>query len=459
MAKVITKSAAVFIDMESAPNMKPAKEIKSTIPDEQFATMPWSPWGKNNLLPQEMVADIKTCGRLDSIIDGKARLATCDGIVPAIVRSGGNGKKVIESIVEDAEIVEFLEMNNHYHQTFGWMKDQFGIGNAVARLILNKGKDKVTTFYRDDVVETRFEKKTEGGKIKNLYYAAEWNLIQSERDSRMFKIPLLAANNPLQDLKDKAAAGIVEHSMSFRYPGWGTHYYAVPQWYSVYKWVKIAQGVPEMKAAMYANAMRLKYLVTVFEAYWQDAYDNWDDMDTKDKEEAKTKLYDEINDCLTGAKNSHKTLFIDGKLTVDGKPAPYITVEAIPDSTVNGEYLPDSAAANSEIAFAMNWNNAMEGGNQKNGLYSENQGGSNVREASTLQVSMLEMERKNVLRVMNVIKYFNGWNKTYPGLEFIIPATLLTTLDTGAGSKPVVTGGMEPKKEKDNGTDTNSSGS
>jgi hypothetical protein len=124
----------------------------------------------------------------------------------------------------------------------------------------------------------------------------------------------------------------------------------------------------------------------------------------------------------------------------------------IEDTTKIGEYLPDSAAANSEIAFTMLWNNAMTGGNQKNGLYSENQGGSNVREASALQVIIHQVERWVVQDMFTVFKYFNGWAKKYPGLDFIIPATILTTLDTGGSSKSVVPGSI---KQPDNATDKN----
>lgn len=453
------RSGTMFIDMAAAPGSSdnfgsPARKPKATIPEDRLKFMPWASWGTNNLLAQEMITDIETCGLLNAIIDGKARFGLCEGIVPAIVKYDGS-KRVIEKLVDDPEIIDFLEMNNQFFQAFGWMKDLCGFGSGVARFMLNGKRDKIVRFQRDDITETRFEKKDPStGKISNLFYSACWDLVTSDMDNRIFKVPLLDPNNPLDDLRKKAATGVAEHAMTFRYPGWGKHYYSVPLWYAAYKWVKIAQGVPEMKAAMFENNMRIKYMVVIYDKYWENAFEDWEDVDDKTRETRRNTLYDEIDKWLTGSKNAFKSIFVDGKFDdISGKSHQYIEIKPIEDNTKAGELLPDSAAANSEIAFAMMWNNAANGGNQKNNLYSENTGGSNIREATAMQVIIHELERKNIQRVMNVIKYFNGWNVTHPGLEFIIPATILTTLDTGATSKPVMTGGVDTKKEDTNGAD------
>lgn len=445
-----SNSCTVFIDMAAAPGASdnfggPARKLESTIADDMMHMMPWANWGANNLLPQQMIVDIETCGILNAIIDGKARFAMCEGIVPVKMRTEG-GSKVIEKIYDDAELVDFLEMNNHFFQVFGWMKDMIGFGNAATRFMLNAEKNKIVLFQRDDITEIRYQKQDPTtGKIAKLYYSACWNLVAGPNDNRIFDIPLLDQNNPLKDLQEKAAAGIVEHTMTFRYPGWGKHYYPIPLWYPTYKWVKIAQGVPEMKAAMFENNMRLKYKVTIFKEYWSHAYEDWEDVEDAERETRRNTLFDEIDRWLVGSKNAYKSIYVDGDYTLDGKEKQFIKIEPIEDTTKIGELLPDSAAANSEIAIGMLWNNAMQGGNQKSGLYSQNEGGSSVREATAMQVIIHELERKNVQRVMNVIKYFNGWNKDYPGLEFIIPGTILTTLDTGGSTKPVVTGGATDK--------------
>lgn len=453
--------AVAFIDMASAPGVG-AKKLTEPGPKDDYSSSDFSPWGTNNQFPQEMIADIETCGILNSIIDGKARFALCDGIVPAIVERDANGKKVVKKWVDDPEITAFLEMNNHFIQTFGWMKDLLAFANGAVQFMLNGKRDKIVSFKRTDISKVRVQKKLPENNFESkvAWISSNWDKITKAEGNKQAKtLPLLDPNNPVEDLRRKANNGSGEHMMVFNYPSWGKDYYPVPLWYAAYKWVKIAQGVPEMKAALFQNTMRLKYKVTIFPEYWTGAYpDQWDTFTSEQKETKRQEVFTEIANYLVGSENAHKSIFVDGHRHVtDGKESSSIHIEEIPDNTKPGEYLPDSAAANSEIAFSMLFNPSIIGANLPDGPYAGNEGGSSVRESALMQVIIHELERKMIGRVMNVIKYFNEWDKKHPGLEFIIPATALTTLDTGAGSKPILTGGAQPKKEKTDGTDNNNS--
>lgn len=448
-------SGAYFIDMAAAPgssdNFQPAGSLKPVMPPDQFEFMPWAIWGKNNLLPQEMVLDIEKCGILNTIINAGARFGLGEGLDPVIVKRDG-AKKSIDSYVNDPEILHFLEDNSANEQNFGWMQDMLGLGNGICRIMLNKEGTKIVQIRRDDISEVRFAKKNEQGKITHAYYCGEWDKVKTVEDNRIFKIPLLNPANPLKDLQEKAKNGVYEHAFAFRYPAWGKHYYSLPLWYAQYKWVKIAQGVPEMKAAMFENNMRIKYMVIIYDKYWENAYEDWGDIEEEEQETRRSQLFDEIDSYLMGSKNSFKSIFVDGEFTLDGKPQQYIEIKPIDDHTKQGELLPDSAAANSEIAFAMLFNLAIVGGNQASGLYESSQGGSNVRESILMQIIIRELERMYIRKIYSLVSRFNGWDEKYPGLEFIIPATVLTTLDTGGSSKPVNTGGIDNKPEKEDGT-------
>lgn len=456
------RSGTAFIDMAAAPGASAnfdsaASRMQSVMPPEQMEYMPWAMWGNNNLLAQEMAKDIDTCGILDAIVEGGSRFGLGEGLCPVIIEKQG-GKKIIKEHVDDEEINLFLENNNADEQNFAWMRDMLGIGNGMARLMLNGERTKIVQIRRDDITECRFEKKNKAGKILNVYHSAEWNLVTGTKDNRLFSVPLLDPQNALADLQDKATRGIAEHNYAFRYPSWGKHYYSAPRWYSQYKWVKIAQGVPEMKAAMFENNMRIKYIVVIYDKYWENAYEDWADADDATKEQRRNDLYDQIDEWLTGGKNAYKSIFVDGNFTLDGKTQQFIEIKPIEDYTKQGELLPDSAAANSEIAFAMLFNLSIIGGNQVAGPYSGEEGGSSIREGILMQIIIRELERMYIRKIYKLVSRFNGWDQKYKGLEFIIPATILTTLDTGSGSKPVNTGGVD-NKQKENGTDKNSSGS
>lgn len=441
------QSGARFFDMEAIATLEERLKNPLTplIPIDRMPSMPWSPWGSNNLLPMEMATDIESCGILNSIIDGKSRFAINNGVQPVITEiDKETGERKIKEYVTDPEIIDFLDANDSFSQVYGWMKDQVGFAQGVCRYGLNKKKDpKVITFQRDDVTEFRYEKKNKKGEIENIYLAAEWNYVKGFQDPRVIKVPALSNYNPAASLAKKVAGGAgYEYAITFRYPGWQRHYYSMPLWYAAYKWVKIAQGVPEMKAAIFENSIHVKYVVVIYEKYWEKAFGaaTWKKYTDKQREDARQTVYDDIDKFLVGSKNAYKSIFTTGYRTPDGKTVTDIEIKPVDDNMKDGKLLPDSAAANSEIAFAMHYNNTIMGGNQVSGPYDNGNGGSNIRESVLLQVIHHELERQNVRRVLMVPARFNGWTEKYPGLDFIIPATLLTTLDTGSGTKPVVTG-------------------
>lgn len=459
------QSRAAFIDMSSVQTTatSPARDPKAVVPDKALdKSLPWARWGTNNKLPLEMAEDIDTCGILSAIIDGKARFALCNGILPALVRYDEKGQQVIEKILVDPEIDEFLEGNNHFFHTYGWLKDLCGFGNGVARFMLNMSRNKIVMFQRDDITEMRYEKMNDQGIIKNIYLSASWDKVNNPKDNRIIPVPLLNPARPLLDLKQRIEdSNAVEFAMTFRYPSWNKKYYGVPMWYAALKWVRIAQGVPEMKAAMFENNVRPKYLVIIYERFWEKVFEddgkNIQDYTEEEKRDKKQRVYDDIDTYLAGNNNAYKTVFTDGWVGPDGKTYSEIEIKPIEDTAKAGELLPDSAAANSEIAFAMLFNPAIIGANMPSGPYTNSQGGSNVRESTLIQVIIHELERQYIRSIFNVIKRFNGWDAkaTIPGtkLEFIIPATIPTTLDTGSNVKPMVTG-VSPNNQSDsNGAD------
>lgn len=431
----------------------PAKQVTSAVPDDKaISYLPWSPWGSNNLLPNQYICDIKNTGVLNAIVDGKSRFAMCQGMVPAIVHTDPTtGMRTIDKIIDDPEITDYLDMNDHFNNVYGWMKDQVGFNWASTRYVLNENGTYIATFQRNDITQSRFGKiDPVSRRSEKMYYSANWDKVGTNpKDNRVYSIDLLNNANPVAHLQQLAAKGVREVDLVLKNPGWGEYYYPTPMWMAAYRWVKIAQGVPEMKAALFANAMRPKYMVIVHEEYWINQYEDYDTWDQDKQDEMWEKLLDDMSSWLIGAQNAHKTIMVNGYRDEKGT---YTDIEIIPieDNTQQGELLPDSAAANSEIAIAMNFNLVISGGNQKAGAYAGNEGGSNVRENTMMQTIIHEVERQKVRQFMNVIKYFNGWNKKYKGMEFIIPQTILTTLDTGGSTKPVVTGNVNPKQDGTN---------
>jgi hypothetical protein len=448
-------SEAVFIDMAAAQSMQPAKPAIVTKPYDQMNIMPWSPWGSNNLLGAEMACDLKKTGVLNGIVEGKTRFSICQGAIPAIIETDTTGQRIVKKVLNNTDINYWMDDNNMFFTHAALAKDYVGFNRAIGRIGINNKGDQITRLIRADVSESRMAKKDSRGRINHVWYSADWAKVRGETDENVFKEPLLDPSNSYQDLQNRIDNGDKTRwfSVMVSHPGWQEQYYPMPMWMAQILWVKIAQGVPEMKAVLFENNMRVKMVVIIYESFWTEAFgDEWDDYTDEQKEEKRKKVYKDIDDFLVGSKNAYKSVFTTGYRDSEGKTYANIEFKPIEDTTKDGELLPDSAAANSEIAFSMLWNLAITGGTQKAGQYQGNEGGSNVRESSLMQVIIHEVERQMIRSIMHVIKRFNKWDVKYPGLDFIIPATILTTLDTGAGSKQVITGGANPNN---NGKTTN----
>ncbi|MGN7786799.1 hypothetical protein ACTJIJ_19860 [Niabella sp. 22666] len=434
---------ASIVDMAAVNDFYPDR--LRTDPVQQYSVdnkhLPWYPWGCNNMLPNEMLGDIRRTGILEAIVDGKARFATCQGIVPVITAiDPTNGQRVIKSYVDDAEILNWLEDNDSFCLVFAWIRDYIAFRRCIARIMLSQDRTKIAMMKRDDVTQHRMGRMDKSGRINDVWFSREWCKVYSPNDERVFSKPLLNMINPFGDLKNRTEG--FEFAVVNTHPGWDEDYYPVPGWMANLKWIRIIQQIPEMKNALYENAIRARFQVIIYEDFWKNRFgDEFTKGTFAERQKLRDEVYDEIEAFLVGAKNSGKAVFTDGYRDREGRMWSDIEFKEIMDQTKQGEYLPDSAAGNSEISFTMLWNNALTGGNQKNNLYSENQGGSNVREASAMQVIIHEVERHQVQKFMNLVKRYNGWDEKHKGLEFIIPATILTTLDTGASTKGVVTGG------------------
>ena len=65
------------------------------------------------------------------------------------------------------------------------------------------------------------------------------------------------------------------------------------------------------------------------------------------------------------------------------------------------------------------------------GTYAGNQGGSNIREAFLVNIANAWLDRQNILDPIEAMLEFNG----VTDIQLRFRNTILTTLDTGAGTK------------------------
>lgn len=430
-------SKAVFMSegLYGGPDGSKEAITKSTDKDN-LTTGPWAYWGKDNKLPLTFADHIENCGVLSAALDAKARIATGKGVQPFTIENIlPDGTEELKW-VNDAEILEWLEENQLFDTHLDFSFDKNGYGWRCGSYMLNVKRNKINRIHRKDVYECRLQKKSTDGSIKKIYMCADWaSNSQGFNKNAHIELPALREGFELHDLNSRDYG--FEFAFIDRRIRNGRQYYPMPLWYAASEWVKVARSVPGHKNTQFQRQIQLQYVVTISQKYWENLYSNWGTMENDKKMEIVNAKYDEIDSWLSGSANAYKSLFCFCYVDpVTGKEIKDIQIEAVDDKVKDGKMLPDSAAANSEILFALMVNPALMGAGQPGGPYSSNAGGSNVRESYLVQMMLLEEERKMNLTHLNTVKRFNGWDKRFnKPLVFRHQSGLLTTLDTGKSTK------------------------
>ena len=138
---------------------------------------------------------------------------------------------------------------------------------------------------------------------------------------------------------------------------------------------------------------------------------------------------------LCGKENAEKPLItMYGINESNGRIEEEWKITPLDNKSKDAEKLVTSAAANSEILFSLMINPNVLGAGMPGGAYAGNQGGSNIREAFLVNIANAWIDRQNILDPLECYLRFNG----VKNVSLRYRNTILTTLDTGAGTKKVL---------------------
>ena len=448
-----SRTGAIYstLKLEDYGYGEPVKPADTPVLTTDFSNSQWYPWGVNNIMPLEIADDLENCGVLAAAMDAKARIGTGKGIQPFMLRNiTSDGKEELEW-VKDNELHDWLELNEGFEFAYDSSFDKHAYGWNCGSYILNGGRTRIQRVKRHDVYKARLGRREAlGGLIKDLYLSDDWTKAGTTYETtKQLRLSLLEEGNELADLHERVAANSSNLQYAFfnRSRRNGREYYPVPVYRSNRAWVKIARSVPAFKIAMFRNSINVLQQVTIHPKFWEDKFgqNKWNHYTPEEKDTLKNEWHKKVDGWLAGEDNAYKSLFTGGYTDpVSGKFQKYIEVEEVKNTPPDGQFLPDSGAANSEMLFALMINPAMMGaGNPGGKAYGDTSGGSNVRESFLVQIMTMEAERQLNTTVFNVVKHFNGWAKRLQGenmekgrLVFRYPSGLLTTLDTGKSTKP-----------------------
>jgi hypothetical protein len=304
--------------------------------------------------------------------------------------------------------------------------DRNGIINKV---LLSKfwgaSKDQVARFDLKKTVQGLREK-------ANNVNAIDKSLIK--------EVDCIDLYNPVASLKKialrkKSLKGLKSAILPVNYPSVGKTYYQLASWDGarLAGWIKIAMKIPQLIQLMYSKAFKLKYHIEIPETYFHKKYGSaeWEEMPLEEKETARREVLDVMEKFLTdedaGFQSFVSFFDVDGPKQNDvGR----VKIEAIKDdSTIDKELLTGSAA-DIQFLIAAGINPTLFGAGTV-GTGQQRSGGSDIREAFLVYCAGLNLERQVLLAPLYLVRDFNGWDAD---LVFRITDTVLTTLDTGAGT-------------------------
>ncbi len=390
-------------------------------------------WGANNDFPQKANATINSIGVLNTGLKFIRNFTLGQGIFPCKVTGYDDQGNEILEVVDNPDLIKFCNsrMVRRYLEKLTRDYLKFGCGNV--QLLLNEDKSAMVGINTINALHARYTVANKG-VIENLVVSGKWPDNPSKEETEI--LPLLDEYDPvthLETLRTENKLKATSYVYAVRDSWSNAEYYGEPVWLSAHLagWTEIAQIVPQFLKKAYENQITWKWHIQIPYAFWDKKFPKEDFPDTATRHAAIEGFMDEIEDNLVGTTNADKPIFTFFEINPqNGKAEEQWVITSLDNKHKEGDKLITSAAANSEILFSLMLNPNVLGAGMPGGTYAGNQGGSNIREAFLVNIANAWIDRQNILDPLEAFLHFNG----ITDVELRFRSTILTTLDTGAGT-------------------------
>lgn len=423
---VLTKGAGATVQMlgvKTVAESAAASRGAFSMP-KSFTSLPYEPWGADNLFPQNVIKDARLVPMLRSGLGFKARVDYANGPVAFIREINADGKEIIKP-VDDPDFKQFMRnpVNRAYFKQ-GHLSVRYFL-NLFPNLIYNMAGTKIVQCQCLKPAYSRWGKiNPTKGYIDKLFYSANWEWNPNSWDD---EIPVLDNMDPIGDLKSRTDS--YNYIYPVQFPALDTSYYTEADWESARAsgWVKIAQTVPKFKQAIFDNSLGATWHIKIPFEYWPMMYQGYDTKSEEEKLAIRQQELEELDDMLFGVENQGKSFVSHFFTNHQGKAVEGWSIEPIDNKLKDGQYIPDGNQANQEIAFAIGLDSSLPGAQLSgDGKMGARTGGSDKREAWMINTALARFERDFVYEPLYAIRDINGWN---PDLEFGARDIVLTPLD------------------------------
>ena len=406
---------------------------KTTVGDITVAS-----WGPNNDWPTKADEIISKVGVLNTGLRFTRNFTLGQGIYPCTVESyDAKGNEILKA-PDDKTLPVFANSRMVRRYMEKSLRDYLKLGIPFVQLLCNAEGDKLVGINTINAKYCRLGEANKLGVVEKCVVSGKWPATPSEGEYEI--IDVLDDYDPYADLQRRRWAGETKgksYIMCIRDSWSNNEYYSSPLWYAAYLagWVDIANMVPAFLKKAYANQITWKWHIQIPYAFWDKQFPKTEFASRALRDDAIQGFMNEIENNLCGTDNADKPIFTFFEINPqNGKAEEQWIIKPLENKLSNEQNLITSAAANSEIMFAIMVNPNVMGAGMPGGTYAGNQGGSNIREAYLVNVANAWLDRQGILDPIEIIHRFNGGDEN---IEWRFRNTVLTTLDSGAGTTKV----------------------
>ena len=390
--------------------------------------------GTNNKFPDDAIDTIRKIAVLNTGLRFVRNFTLGQGIFPAKVTGYDKYGNEEISIINQADVISACVNRNTRRHMEKLGRDYLKFGISFVQLIMNEDGSKIAGIETINARYCRLSK-AENGVIKSCIVSGQWPDNPTEGNYKVYDV--LDEYDPLADLENRRIAEKTK-GRSFIFvvrDSWGNNdYYSEPIWYSAYLagWTEVAEKVPAFLKKAYENQITWKWHVQIPYSFFDKKFPEGEYENTAARKVDIEAFMDEIETNLCGNDNADKPIFTFFSLNeVTGKAEEQWVITPLDNKYKEGDKLITSAAANSEIMFALMINPNVMGAGMPGGAYAGNQGGSNIREAYLVNIANAWVDRQNLLDPLECMLEYNGLGKD---IQIRYRNTLLVTLDSGKGT-------------------------
>ena len=314
---------------------------------------------------------------------------------------------------------------------------------SVCVVILSRDGTQINRLVHKDACFCRLAKADKAGRINYVYYA-NWEKGNLQKDD-IERIPLLREDDPIGDLMVKMGrepgqdgrcavrAPLRKFAVLLRFPTVGCQYYPTPYYAAMFRGGSYFEKrlISAAKIAKIRNHASVKYQVEVENKYWQKIISEERITDPLKIKERIKKEKENIRDFVAGVHNSGKAWITGYYVDPLGHEVRDIRVVNIEGSKEGGDYADDINVAANTLCYADNTHPNLVGAVP--GKSQSNNSGSDKRELFTMKQALETAFHDLLLRPVEMVCEFNGWQGVTPA----VPMIMLTTLDEHKDAKRI----------------------